>query len=264
MLIGQDTELFVKKNDKFVSAYGLIPGSKINPYPVKKGAVQIDGMALEFNTKPAKTLKQFRDNINIVLSRLYDMIPKDYEVVVAPVANFSSQYIKNQPIEATQLGCESDYNAYTGLENTAPNPNMNMRTAAGHVHLGWTDNKDIHDPIHFESCRKIVKQLDFYLGLPSIINEQPNLRRQMYGRAGAFRPKSYGVEYRVLSNFWITTGYHIETIFMNSHKAYDSLKKKINLSEKYPDIDIEDIINNNKTDNAWNIMRHIGIKGQKP
>ena len=43
--IGADPELFLKKNGKFHSAYGTIPGTKRKPYPVPGGAVQIDGMA---------------------------------------------------------------------------------------------------------------------------------------------------------------------------------------------------------------------------
>ena len=53
ILIGADPELFVMKNGKFHSADDLIPGSKDEPYPVENGAVKVDGMALEFNIRPA-------------------------------------------------------------------------------------------------------------------------------------------------------------------------------------------------------------------
>ena len=47
--VGADPELFVKKGRSFQSAYGMIPGTKQKPKKVIKGAVQVDGMALEFN-----------------------------------------------------------------------------------------------------------------------------------------------------------------------------------------------------------------------
>ncbi|MOA35237.1 hypothetical protein D3C78_1566850 [compost metagenome] len=48
-----------------------------------------------------------------------------------------------------------------------------------------------------------AKQLDYYLGLGSLLYDPDVKRRTMYGAAGAFRPKPYGVEYRVLSNAWL-------------------------------------------------------------
>ena len=59
ILVGCDPEVFVKKNNQFVSAHGLIRGDKKNPFPVKDGAVQVDGMALEFNINPAHSENEF-------------------------------------------------------------------------------------------------------------------------------------------------------------------------------------------------------------
>ena len=49
ILIGADPELFVKKDGVVVSGHDLIQGTKADPFPVQDGAVQVDGMALEFN-----------------------------------------------------------------------------------------------------------------------------------------------------------------------------------------------------------------------
>ena len=53
ILVGCDPEVFVKQNGVFKSAFGLIKGDKKNPQKIRNGAVQVDGMALEFNIDPA-------------------------------------------------------------------------------------------------------------------------------------------------------------------------------------------------------------------
>src|SRR5690606_34543029 len=71
------------------------------------------------------------------------------------------------------------------------------------IHIGWTENQDVTDPDHLEACRMLTKQLDITLGVTSKIWDRDTVRSSMYGAPGAFRPKSYGVEYRVLSNAWV-------------------------------------------------------------
>ena len=56
ILVGCDPEVFVAKGGKFISAHGMIPGTKKAPHKVERGAVQVDGMALEFNIDPAASL----------------------------------------------------------------------------------------------------------------------------------------------------------------------------------------------------------------
>lgn len=205
LLIGCDPETFVRKIGKkqFHSAHGLIPGDKKNPYKVDKGAVQVDGMALEFNIDPAKNEQEFIANIKGVMGIMASMVP-EYELVANPVAVFTPAHLKKQPKEALELGCEPDFNAwYDGAANPRPNGEVNFRTGAGHVHIGWTNGVDINDPGHREACIMVAKQLDYYLGLGSLVYDTDTKRRTLYGAPGAFRPKPYGVEYRVLSNAWL-------------------------------------------------------------
>ncbi len=223
--IGADPEFFLKKDGKFVSAYGMIEGTKTNPQKVKGGAVQVDGMALEFNIDPVDNFEDFNDNINSVLGALRAMIPKEYEFAFVPVAHFDADYINNQPIEARRLGCDPDFNAYTGKPNPIPDASKTFRTASGHIHIGWDENLNVDDAEHIEACRMMTKQLDIVLGNASLIIDPDTTRRQLYGKAGAFRPKSYGVEYRVMSNAWVENVNLRRLVFYNAKHCFDKLLK---------------------------------------
>lgn len=199
---GADPEFFVQKEGRPVSAYGLIPGDKKNPHQVGWGAVQVDGMALEFNINPAKGEAGFIRNLNEVMRTILNMVP-EYQMYDLPVADFGFDYIQGQPEEAKELGCEPDFNAYTMDINPRPNADAPFRTASGHIHIGWTKDVDPHDAGHFEACATLSKMLDVFLGIPSLIWDEDDRRRELYGKAGSFRPKSYGMEYRTLSNRWL-------------------------------------------------------------
>lgn len=209
MKFGCDPELFVVDPDgNFVCADGLIPGTKEEPYKVDKGAVQVDGFAAEFNTDPAETYEEFSGNVSSVLKTLKSMLPKGYDLRCVPVAEFSEKVWEEAPDRAKVLGCTPDFNAWTGDVNPPPDTSANprMRTASGHLHIGWTEDADLGDPQHIMNCRDLVKQLDWYLGGWSLRIDEDPTRRLLYGKAGAMRFKPYGVEYRVLSNFWLDNG----------------------------------------------------------
>jgi len=221
-LIGADPEFFVAKKGKPVSAYGLVPGDKKKPYKVRRGAVQVDGMALEFNIDPVKSSIGFVNNINAVMKQILEMTP-DLEFYNGCVAEFGAEYIEAQPMDAKRLGCEPDFNAYTGKANPRPDAKTPFRTAAGHVHIGWTNDVDPHHPDHFEACRTLTKQLDFHLGIPSLLWDEDVKRRDLYGQVGCFRPTHYGVEYRVLSNAWLKSDLLKRTVYGNTIRAVKQL-----------------------------------------
>lgn len=226
ILIGSDPEVFMYRLGKAKSAHGVIPGTKDNPYPVKDGAVQVDGMALEFNINPAATKKEFVSNLKSVMGTLNTMIPKGHELKATPTAHFSAYYMRKQPAEAKELGCDPDFNAYKdGEANPRPNGKVNFRTGAGHVHIGWTNNQDINHPDHIEACCILTRELDYYLGLGSMLFDPDTQRRELYGKAGAFRPKPYGCEYRVLSNAWLNDERLMGWVYNRVHQAWDNLMK---------------------------------------
>lgn len=206
--IGADPELFVlDETGKPVSAAGLIPGTKAVPHKVKGGAIQVDGMAAEFNIDPCTTFEQFNDNIKGVVKQLQGFLPTGYTLSAVPCIVFDEDVWDAAPDEAKELGCSPDFNAWTGGVNPPPScpSNPRLRTASGHLHIGWTDDADMGDVQHILNCQDLVKQLDWYLGAWSLKMDPDPTRRLLYGKAGACRYKPYGVEYRVLSNFWLTS-----------------------------------------------------------
>ena len=252
VLVGADPEVFVKQNGKFVSAHGLIRGDKKNPQPVKHGAVQVDGMALEFNIDPAATEKEFCLNIQSVFDQLKLMVP-DHEVLAVPVADFSLKYLAEQPKEALELGCDPDFNAWLGKVNPRPDGNRPMRTASGHVHIGWTNGANPQEENHVHQASMVVRQMDFFLGLPSLMYDPEVRRREMYGAAGACRYKSYGVEYRTLSNAWLLNKKRMAWVFRAVQEGMKQLMNGNALEDKYGDI--QKIINTSDIKSATAIIR---------
>lgn len=257
ILVGCDPEVFVRQDGVFKSAFGLIQGDKKNPQKVNRGAVQVDGMALEFNIDPAATEDEFCINVQDVFNTMKLMVP-EYEVVTVPVAHFTPEYISNQPPAALELGCDPDFNAWTSQENIKPNAMRPMRTASGHIHIGWTDGEEVSDGQHRAMCEAAVKQMDFYLGLPSLMYDGDTERREMYGKAGCYRPKSYGVEYRTLSNAWLRSESLMRWVYRNTLAGMQSLIDGKALVEKYGDI--QSIINNSDRKEAEKIVKAENIE----
>lgn len=267
VLIGADPEFFVANKGKIVSGFGMVPGTKTDPHKVDNGAVQVDGMALEININPAPTSEAFRHNLHSVMQQLQSMLPENHRLAIQPVANFNKTYMKKQPFAAKLLGCEPDFNAYESCMNPPPKNHPTMRTAAGHVHVGWGEGMEFNTQL-FEECVTVVKDLDLLLGVPSIlldVDANSQKRREMYGQAGAFRPKPYGVEYRVLSNFWLKEDKLIDWVFNTTELVMNNL-----LAGNTPfhhaahsNTHTKEVINNSVEASARGLIRHVFSQDQK-
>lgn len=264
VMVGADPEMFLKQG-KYVSAHGLIPGTKAEPHKVEGGAVQVDGMAVEFNIDPADSEEKFITNINTVMSQLRAMLP-EHEIVADPVAKFTKKYMASQPAEALELGCEPDYNAYTGEPNPRPDGDVSFRTAGGHVHIGWGKDIPVDDPEHIEACQMLARELDFYLGIPSLFWDGDDKRRSLYGAPGAFRVKSYGMEYRSLSNAWLKDEELMRFVYKRTVQAFHNLVDGTSLHNVYRNA-ARDAIEDNDRITAKTIMevcgRAMGFSGRQ-
>ena len=232
--IGADPELFLKENGKAISAFGMVEGTKESPFKTPLGAYQVDGMALEFNIDPVQTGYQFEQfNLNIIrtIADMKDRVSKNgddtkkYGFNITATQDFDPEYLANQPKEALELGCDPDYNAYTGEVNPRPDGSVNFRTAAGHIHVGWGANIPTDNEEHREICNNFVKVLDATVGMFMTFIDRDPRRRELYGKAGALRYKPYGVEYRTPSNVWIVNRDRRECVYILVNKAIEIMKR---------------------------------------
>lgn len=229
--IGCDPELFLrdKITKDFVSAYGKFPGTKRNPFPVEKGAVQVDGMALEFNIEPATTVEEFDGNIQTVLNQIEIMVndvSPDLEIAFEPFAAFDPEYFSICDFDSKILGCDPDFDEY-GNEKIPPEGMQDhpFRTAAGHVHVGWTQNQNPLAKDHFENCKLVAKQFKTIKGYVPITSSEAR-RCQFYGAPPSFRPKPYGIELRSPSNLWVENSQSRRDMFITTYKTMMEIGEK--------------------------------------
>lgn len=207
--IGADPETFLMLGKNFISAHGIVPGTKEEPFKVERGAVQVDGLAFEYNIDPATTAEEFDKNHSVVQEQMKEIlakVDKDIKIVFKPVAKFDVKYFKDLPQNSKVLGCDPDFECNRGsvIVKDVDLTDIPVRTAAGHVHVGWTEDQDAMSSVHFEDARFVANY--FYQDYSNpfrMTNHEEIERLRYYGYPGAFRPKSYGVELRQYSNLWV-------------------------------------------------------------
>jgi len=201
-LLGADPEVFVAKNGRFEPATGLVPGTKTAPHPVPHGAVQVDGLALEFNIDPASSYDEFQNNLDVVMTMLQAMVPQ-YEIQQYTSVQIGPLMKERMPPEALIRGCSPDLNAYTEENNPSPDEACNIHAAGGHLHIGNIFSEGETEQQRYKKSLRLARLMDKYVGVYSLLWDKDTLRRQVYGKAGSLRLKDYGMEYRTLSNAWL-------------------------------------------------------------
>ena len=221
--IGSDVEVFARdKTGKAIALCGLIGGSKQEPRQLQdlpKGfMVQEDNVSLEYNIPIAQSQHDFVTYIGIMCNRVSEIL-QGMNLNMSKEAAISFDTDQLQHPQAKVFGCEPDYNAWTKMENRKPTAtDQNLRTAGGHIHVGTGEVDMILG----------IRAMDLFLGVPSVILDSSPAsvkRRELYGKAGAMRPKPYGFEYRVLSNYWMFDPILVSWVYSNTIAAMSWARK---------------------------------------
>lgn len=138
-----------------------------------------------------------------------------------------------------------------------------FRSCGGHIHLGYVEgsgNDFLLDPW---GKAHTVRTMDAVLGIISVLlDNSPKAikRRELYGKASCHRPTEYGVEYRVLSNFWLKSPELTMLMYRLSGDVLRLMREE-KAKELYETIGSEtivDIINGGRVEEAKKILnKHI-------
>lgn len=255
--IGADPELFiVNENTKqVVSSVGLIPGEKGNPWvgeDMPKGfGLETDNILAEFNIPPVKDKVNFINNI-IYMQEYIDRFVKNINPELG-IKCIASQVVPNSELQSDQaklFGCEVDYNAYTLKENPKPKGKAtNIRSAGFHIHVGY-ENPDTDTSI------SLVRYMDAYIGVPSVLKDKDTKRRSLYGKAGCFRLTNYGVEYRVLSSAMMSTTNKLTFVWEQLQKAILATRLEFTLPSR---TDVQNAINGSDVELAESLINRFNL-----
>lgn len=270
LTVGSDPEFFLRDSKgNLVPSFGLLGGTKESPIKTPHGFIQEDNVTAEVNSLPAVNLEEFLHNHRLVLQDLEDIIkPLNLSVDIKGSALFTPELLSH-PL-AYIAGCEPDYDAWALTQNMPASYQGNLlRAAGGHLHIGFDEAKvDMMSRIAF------CKALDLELGLPSVILDPDQERRSLYGKAGSHRPKltqthpdvngntvtdDYdGIEYRVLSNFWMASE-SLQRFVYNKIKLVDeNLRELSDKAESIKD-ELVDVINNGAPEDAIVLCNSMGV-----
>lgn len=209
--VGADPELAIVNGSKFVPCLDKIKGTKSDPFAVEGSKcglkIQEDNVALEFNVMPS-TVKNFSTTINTALKELHkvvaDAFGPGHSYIGTDSALFTAKQLEHP--KAQTFGCDPDFLAHArGAKRMPLDPKKmgNTRFFGGHIHIGY-DKQQPGTPNYIPEWA-IVQGMDvtYMLDVVDGVDQQAG-RRNFYGLAGLFRPKSYGLEYRTPSPYWLS------------------------------------------------------------
>lgn len=255
--VGSDPELFIvnSKTNKVISSIGLIPGEKNNAYrapDMPRGyGLQIDNILAEFNIPATNNKEKFIASIEYMKNYIRDFVKKtnpDYDIQCVASRDVDEDQLQSP--EAKLFGCDVSYNAYTEDENPKPDGERGtLRSSGAHWHISYK-NPNARTSID------LIKYLDMYLGIPSVVLDPDTKRRTLYGKAGDFRLKKYGLEYRTLSSHFISSPHTLNFVWDGIMKAIDAYNKGV------PFIDgsiVQKTINNSDVETAKKLIAQYNL-----
>lgn len=220
--IGSDPEIFVEDKDgKVIPAFNFLPDKKKPKQYYTRGYHQNiywDGFQAEFTTQADTCLAWQTDSVQAAMKELLKLAKehnKDAKLSIKTCMNVDENDLANGKEEHVQFGCMPSKNIYGMEGEKVDGRNLPYRSSGGHIHFGFGDKKP-------KQIEQIVKSLDAILGVACVAlfakYDDPK-RRINYGLAGEYRLPPHGLEYRTLSNAWLSHPLIMNIVFDVARKV---------------------------------------------
>jgi hypothetical protein len=245
MKLGTDPEFFVvDSHNTFVNAYRVCKHSKAKPYKISHDInLFYDNVLLEINIEPANNLEEFVERLHRARDLTRGVIG-DSKISLHAYAEFENEELRFP--NAKDFGCVPDLNAYTLTENDSQIEilkQINCRMAGGHIHIGGINTDTICNPL---MKPLFVYMLDLFVGIPAVLidnSAESYRRRSFFGTAGSYRDTPYGLEYRVLSPFWLRSESTMALIYLLCDFVFHEMNEGI--YKKFYNFNIDKLKSNN-------------------
>ncbi len=208
--MGCDPEFFFRDatTKRIIGAEKVLPKAGLEVgYGGSSGKVVIDGVQAELNPGPYACRANHANNIASLFRALdVEIKEKKLNVVVdlSRSVTITKTELKKLDPNNQRFGCLPSFSFYKGIQGDLAlvNPLIyRHRSAGGHIHIGCGEG------VH-KTPEDLVKMMDIIVGNTCVLIDRDKgnaRRRKLYGRAGEYRLPKHGLEYRTLSNFWLTS-----------------------------------------------------------
>ena len=236
IMLGCDPEFFfAKKNGEIIGSEKVLKKEDKQNH-----RLVIDGVQAELNPSPSYCRQLLASSIHDCFVNLRESLNRrgiDAIIKVDTLVNITQEELNSLSQGCQVFGCDPSTNIYNeGSDKTSQikvDPKKYLkRSAGGHIHLGnayhsYLENEATYlkraangetNLLEYIKIGKRIEQalktspdilvavLDIVVGNTCVLLDRDDgnkERRANYGRAGEYRVKPYGLEYRTLSNFWL-------------------------------------------------------------
>lgn len=271
---GADVEFFFKNSDE-----NVVPSDKILPLkdeplrarPGQESFLHVDGIQGELTVLHSHCRAYVLDRLHAGL-RLARQVANENNLTLSLQSSVDTpaELLENASPVGVAFGCDPDFNAWEGgtvnLNEIDPK-NHFVRYAGCHIHVGTPEydksfDAFLGDP---EVKNALILLMDILIGSPlsliERIDSSNTRRRDVFGKAGCYRPTPYGVEYRVPGATMLAHPFLYEWAMGMARRVvgllyYDKkhgLEKVMNRIGNDPAVVIA-AINEGNLDAAWHIV----------